>query len=145
MLINERDGCTTPVDDRVVVHEPRHAEDNVVTMEVGHGEVQTIGVAAEGDGDGREDTSSALTAPIGEGDGVGRARGHGEAVSLGETRRGEQAGRAAVEESDGGVTSDGSGDLDERMTGLGELIDLHLGWCGGTLDLTRGGRRAKCR
>lgn len=129
MLINERDGCTTPVDHWIVAHEPRHTEDNVVTMEVGHGEVQTIGIAAEADGDGRKDTSGLLTATVGEGDGVGRTRGYGETVSLGETRRGELASRATVEQSDSGVTSDDAGDLDERMTGLGELIDLHLGWC----------------
>jgi hypothetical protein len=97
VLIYERDSGTTPVDDRVVVHEPRHSEDQVVTEEVGHGEVQMIGVGAEGDGDGREDTSSLLAAPIGEGDGVRRGRGHGETVSLDETRRDEQTGRAAVE------------------------------------------------
>jgi hypothetical protein len=125
VLIDERDGCTTPVDHRIVAHKPRHPEDNIVTMEVGHGEVQTIGIAAEADGDGRKDTSGRLTATVGEGDGVGRARGHGEAVSLGVTRRSELAGRAAVDQGDSRVTSDGTGDLDERVTGLGELIDLH--------------------
>jgi hypothetical protein len=37
------------------------------------------------------------------------------------------------------VTSDGTGDLDERVTGLGELIDLHPWWYTTTFDGAMGG------
>ena len=129
VLIDERDGCTTPVDYWIVAHEPGHTEDHVVTVQVSESEVQAIGVAAEADGNGREDTSGLLSVTVSEGDGVGRGRGHGEAVSLGEAGRGELTSRAAVQKCDCGLTSDDAGDLDERMAGLDELVDL-LRWCG---------------
>jgi hypothetical protein len=124
VLINERDGCATPVDGRIVAHEPRHAEDHVVPLKVGEREVQAFGVVAEADGNGRNDTTCRLCLAVGEGDGVGRGRGHSETVSLGEARRGEQASRAAVQKCDCGLTGDEAGDLDERVTGRDELVDL---------------------
>ena len=131
VLINERDGSTTPMNDRVVLDEPRHTKDDIIPAECSSGEIELILVISEANGYGREDTTGRLSATISKGYGTRRATcDEGQRVLENERRRDEVTRGAAVDEDHDGNTGNLPGQLNEAEAGSGELVDLAwYRWC----------------
>ncbi len=128
LMIEERDRGSSPIDGGVVLLEPRHAEDRIVPAQGGHGEIQTIGIRRDSDGNGVSDTIGRLVTTVGQSDGAARRRDL-ELASLrretsDERRRDEVTVSAAVDEDDGGLSGNAPGKLDEDAPRSGELVNL---------------------
>jgi len=129
MLIGKRYRSTTPIDGRIVVLKPRHAEYDIVALERSSSEIEAVTVnLTDTDGFG-QNTLGRLGTTIGEGDGCqGVALDEGQ-LGLGNERgRNEVTSRTTVDEEDSGLTGDGTSEFDETSGGSGELVDLRS-WC----------------
>lgn len=121
----ELNALALPIDGWVVVVQPRHAQDDVVSRQGQRDEVETVGVRADDERRGWNEGSSGLLAPICEGDDVLRRQGHGRYVMLGDKSIvDEVAGGAAVEEEHSGAAGKGAAQLEQRAGRRGDLVDL---------------------
>lgn len=118
---DERDGLPSPVDVRVVLVQPWHAEDDVVAAELRDGEAEGLAVGADAHRNGRDEAASTLLVTVSEGDGVrDTIRDDGQLTVAREGGRDEVTRSAAVDEDDGGTRRDGACKFDELARGGGD-------------------------
>jgi hypothetical protein len=124
---DERDTLCPPVDLRVEVVEPRHAEDGIIAREWKRHEVECIGIRSDTDHRRLYEGSRCLLTTISERDDI-RLRLHrcAEPMASDEMGGDEVTSRTAVEQYDGGLTSDDTVQLDELTRRVGELVDLRV-------------------
>ena len=126
LFITERERFLSPVDDRVVLLEPRHSENDVEAAELSGDEVDRLGVGADADGCPGQDATGRGGVTVCKADSVGML-GESEAVLGSEGRRNEIARSAAVDEHDCGVRAEGARELDESAAGqLGDGVSARV-------------------
>ena len=117
MLIDERNRCAPPIDDGVVLVQPRHAKDDIVAAEHGDGERSGILIRIETDGGSIEHAGGRLLTAIGKDD--GRKRGIGanvEAMTTDEIGGNEVTGGAGVDEEGSRMRAQAASQLNETTT-----------------------------
>jgi hypothetical protein len=129
LMVAERERLLSPVDLRVVLLEPRHAENDVEAAECSGDEVERLGVGADADGGLGQKASGHGAVAVGHAHGE-RMLGKSEAVLGSKGRRNEIARGAAVDEHDCGVRAEGARELDEDAAGLRSGGSVRVrGWC----------------
>jgi len=112
ILVAERDRFLSPIDGRIVILEPCHAEDDVEAAQLGGDEVQRLGVRADANGCLGQNAAGRGAVTVCQADGVGMLI-ESQAELPSEGRRNEIARGAAVDEHDCGMGAEGARKLDE--------------------------------
>lgn len=125
IVILEVDPLRPPVDPRVVVVEPRHAEDDIVARERKRHEIERIGVRTDADCRRLHEGGGLLLTAVCESDDTGSLQLRREETVFGDEVGGDEiVGGTGVEQGDCRVASDCSSETEEFARDVGELVDL---------------------
>ena len=125
VLVDEGHRLSPPIEVRLVLLEPRHAQDDIVATQGDHGQIHGLKVRIDAHLGSTQGATRLFGTTIIALDGVtARARADDrQLVLLDEGRRDEVAGRAAVQQDDDGMTADETSKLEEASSS-GKLVDL---------------------